>query len=373
MKRIIVSVLSACLIFPAMATHNRAGEITLKQISDYTYEIEIATFTYTLSQADRNELEVQWGDNTVSVAPRYYKVTLPNFYYHNKYKALHTFPGPGTYTIVVQDPNRNYGVQNIPNSVNVIFSIKTTITINPSIGHNSTPVLLNFPIDKAALGHIFIHNPAAYDPDGDSLSYELTTCTGENGLPIEGYTLPRASNILYVDSISGDLVWDTPVDTGIYNIAIKIIEWRKRVRIGSINRDMQIQVYKTSNNPPENAPFRDFCIEAGDTVIYDVISLDSDSDKITQTATGGTFEQAVSPPTFELLTSGNGYSVSRFEWNTVCDHVRLYPYAVIIKVEDKNPDISLVDIDNFFIKVIGPAPEGLQANPTSNSVRNLQA
>ena len=92
MRIIYTIVLTLLLIFPVMATHNRAGEITLRQVSNYTYEIEIATFTYTLSQADRSELEVQWGDNTVSIAPRFYKVTLPNFYYHNKYKALHTFP-----------------------------------------------------------------------------------------------------------------------------------------------------------------------------------------------------------------------------------------------------------------------------------------
>lgn len=369
MKRYLTLALLFIFLYPVMATHNRAGEITLTQISDYTYEIIIATFTYTLSAADRSQLDVQWGDNTVSTAPRFYKVTLPNFYYHNKYRALHTFPGPGTYTIVVQDPNRNFGVQNIPNSVNVIFSLKTTITINPAIGANSTPVLLNPPIDKAALGHVFIHNPAAYDPDGDSLSYELTICTEEDGQPIQGYTFPRASNTLFVDSVSGDLTWDTPVDTGIYNIAIKISEWRKGVRIGYINRDMQIQVYRTSNNPPENSPFRDFCVEAGSPVEYDIISLDPDSDQISQTATGGPFEQENSPATFELLTSGRGYAVSRFSWNTVCEHVRYYPYSVIIKAEDKNPDISLVDIDNFFIKVIGPAPESLQANPTSNSIR----
>jgi len=369
MKRLFTSVGLILILFPVMATHNRAGEITLTQVSDYTYEIVIATFTYTLSAADRSELEVQWGDNTTSIAPRFYKVTLPNFYYHNKYKALHTFPGPGTYTIVVQDPNRNYGVLNIPNSVNVIFSIKTTISINPSIGSNSTPVLLNPPIDRAALGHIFIHNPAAYDPDGDSLSYELTTCTGEGGQPIADYVFPRASTSLFIDSISGDLTWDTPVDTGIYNIAIKIVEWRKGVRIGYINRDMQIQVYKTSNNPPENMPLRDFCVEAGSLIEYDIISLDKDSDQINQTATGGPFEQVISPATFEKLTSGRGYSVSRFSWNTVCDHVTYYPYSVIIKAEDKNPELSLVDIDNFFIKVIGPAPKLLQAKPTSNSVR----
>lgn len=369
MKKLLLSVGLVFFLLPVLATHNRAGEITLTQVGDYTYEIIIATFTYTLSAADRSELEVQWGDNTSSDAPRFYKVTLPNFYYHNKYKALHTFPGPGTYTIVVQDPNRNFGVQNIPNSVNVIFSIKTTITINPLIGSNSTPVLLNPPIDKAAIGHIFIHNPAAYDPDGDSLSYELTTCTGENGQPISGYVLPRASTSLFVDSITGDLTWDTPVDTGIYNIAIKIIEWRKGVRIGYINRDMQIQVYRTDNNPPENMTLRDFCVEAGSLIQYDIISLDPDSDQIIQTATGGPFEQVVSPATFETTTSGRGYSVSRFTWNTDCNHIRYFPYSIVVKAEDKNSELSLVDIDNFFIKVIGPAPESLQAKPTSNSVR----
>jgi len=100
--------------FLLFATHNRAGEITLRQINDFTYEITITTYTYTLSGADRPELEVQWGDNTYSIAPRILIVNLPNDYRRNVYKSQHTFPGPGTYSIVVQDPNRNFGVKNIP-------------------------------------------------------------------------------------------------------------------------------------------------------------------------------------------------------------------------------------------------------------------
>ncbi|MEA3461899.1 MAG: gliding motility-associated C-terminal domain-containing protein, partial [Bacteroidota bacterium] len=151
-----------CMTLPVHATHNRAGEITLTQLDELTYQIQITTFTYTLSQADRDNLEVQWGDNTFSSAPRVELVKLPNYYQKNVYITQHTFPGPGVYEIVVQDPNRNDGVKNIPNSVNVIFSIKTTILINYGIGPNSTPVLLNPPIDRAAYGQIFIHNPAAY-------------------------------------------------------------------------------------------------------------------------------------------------------------------------------------------------------------------
>jgi gliding motility-associated-like protein len=352
----------------AYATHNRAGEITLIQLDDFTYQIEIATFTYTLSAADRAELDVQWGDNTVSVAERYEKTSLPNYYYHNKYRAIHTFPGSGTYTIVVQDPNRNQGVENIPNSVNVIFSISTTITINPAIGPNNTPVLLNPPIDRAALGHIFIHNPAAYDPDGDSLSYDLTICTEENGQPIEDYELPATSDTLFVDHISGDLTWSTPVDTGIYNIAIKISEWRKGFRIGSINRDMQIEVYRTDNNPPENMRLPDFCVEAGTFIDFEIISLDPDSDFIFQTARGGPFEQVVNPASFTEISSERGRFVSRFTWLTDCEHVQNQPYSIIIKAEDQFTDLNLVDIDNFTIKVISPAPENLQTSPTSNSI-----
>ncbi|MBG0858126.1 MAG: hypothetical protein IQL11_01390, partial [Bacteroidales bacterium] len=52
------------------ATHNRAGEITYVQLSDLTYEITITTFTYTLSFADRQQLDVNWGDNSISTASR---------------------------------------------------------------------------------------------------------------------------------------------------------------------------------------------------------------------------------------------------------------------------------------------------------------
>ena len=68
----------------------------------------------------------------------------------------HTFPGPGTYVIFMEDPNRNDGVRNIPNSVNTMFSITTIIRIDPFVGSNSTPILFNPPVDKAAIGKVFI-------------------------------------------------------------------------------------------------------------------------------------------------------------------------------------------------------------------------
>ncbi len=371
MKKLWYSILFLVyMVSPLSATHNRAGEITLTQIDDLTYEITITTFTYTLSQADRNRLEVQWDDNTFSFAERVSITKLPNFYQKNVYITQHTFPGPGVYGIVVQDPNRNEGVKNIPNSVNVVFSIKTTILINPVLGNNSSPILLNPPIDRAAYGQIFIHNPAAYDPDGDSISYKLTVCTEQDGRPIEGYTLPPASDTLFINPYTGDLTWITPSDTGIFNIAIDVEEWRSGVKIGNIVRDMQIEVFTTDNHPPAQNDPGDFCVEAGTVIAFDVIATDEDNDSIFQSATGGPFVVDAFPATYKVDRESLdlGYSKARFTWQTNCVQVREQYYTVVFKAEDSHPETPLVDIRNVNIKVLGAAPEMPTLIPGSNSV-----
>jgi len=371
MKKFLILVFLSLDFFIVSATHNRAGEITYVQLSDLTYEITITTFTYTLSLADRQELDVNWGDNSVSTARRINGTgfILPNFYKKNIYVINHTFPGPGVYRIVVQDPNRNYGVRNIPNSVNVVFSISTTLIVNPAMGRNSTPVLLNPPYDKAALGYVFIHNPGAFDPDGDSLAYKLTVCTREDGKNIENYTLPPATHSLRVDSITGDLIWDTPADTGKYNVAIEIQEWRNGKKIGVVVRDMQIEVFTTRNKPPVNSPLKDICVEAGQTVDFIVSATDPNNDFISQKATSGVFTLDSCPAQFIRIDSIAGSSSSRFRWIPCHYAVRNQPYNIIFKADDKNSELMLSDIDNMTIKVLGPSPVLVNAIPEGKFIR----
>jgi gliding motility-associated-like protein len=369
MKRLIIAILLFLNFFQLSATHNRAGEITYVQLSALTYEITITTFTYTLSLADRPQLDVEWGDNSISTAQRISRVILPNYYQRNIYKITHTYPGPGVYKIVVQDPNRNLGVKNIPNSVNVVFSISTILSVNPAMGLDNTPVLLNPPYDKAALGYVFIHNPAAYDPDGDSLSYKLAVCTRDDGKPIEGYTFPPATHFLRVDSITGDLIWDTPADTGKYNVAMEIQEWRNGKKIGTVVRDMQIEVYVTNNKPPVNGPLKNRCVEVGQNIDFVVSATDPNNDKIALRATSGIFGLAACKATFTGIDSVDGFSSSRFRWTPCFEAVRSQPYTIIIKSDDNNSDVKLSDIDNFTIKVLGPSPVLLNAAPEGKFIR----
>ncbi len=355
------------------ATHNRAGEIRYRHKSGYTYEITMVTYTYSLSQADRPELEVSWGDGTSSIVPRVSKIELADYYVKNTYIGEHTYPGPGIYKITMEDQNRNYGVKNIPNSVNIPFTLQTIININPAFEGNSTPILTYPPIDKAKLNTTFIHNPGAFDPDGDSLAYRLTICLGENGLPIPNYTFPYASDSLVVNKTTGDLIWERPQQTGIYNVAMIIEEWRyysetkSYIKISELLRDIQIEVIETSNMPPIISNLSDICVWAGDSVVFAVTATDPQNELITLNAYGGPFEVDESKARFDTIT---GYSplTGYFQWRTKCSHVRHFPYLVVFRAKDHNQTVSLVKQVKTYIKVICPPIDYLFLTPTSNSV-----
>ncbi|HOY48074.1 MAG TPA: hypothetical protein PK281_01660, partial [Flavobacteriales bacterium] len=180
------------------ATHNRAGEITYRHLGGFQYEATIITYTKSDSPADRPDLGISWGDGSVDTIPRINgsgmgELVAPSIK-KNIYVGVHTYPGPSIYTLSFEDPNRNGGLVNIPNSVNIPFYVSTQLVINPFLGVNNSVQLLNPPIDEACAGQIFIHNPGAFDPDGDSISYRMVDCRGEDGLIIPGFSQPQASS-----------------------------------------------------------------------------------------------------------------------------------------------------------------------------------
>ncbi|MDR0713290.1 MAG: gliding motility-associated C-terminal domain-containing protein [Bacteroidales bacterium] len=360
-----------CLSFAgltARATHNRAGEIVFRHVSGYTYEFTLTVFAYTGSPVDRRSLDIRWGDNSVSSVPRAHQEVLPDSYYRNVYTALHTFPGSGVYTISVEDPNRNFGVSNIPNSGYMVFSLSTVFRIDPNLGANNAPQLLVYPIDKAAVGQVFVHNPSAYDADGDSLSYELTVPTREKNTEIEGYSLPEASDSIVMNAVTGDLIWASPVQTGIYNIAIKLFEWRNGIRQSSITRDMQIEVVNTSNRPPVISQALARCVEAGTVIDCELSATDPDNDHIQMTASGGPFQVYPYPAEFTVVHNTAGSVTAHFRWPTDLTHVRKQPYTVTVRAEDQNTDVKLVAFTHFDITVLAPKVNDVKAVAARKSI-----
>ena len=401
MKRIFFILLLFAITFPALATHNRAGEITYKCLGGYKYEITVTTYTKVSSPADRCDLTVYFGDGDSAVAPRVngstgQRCTLPEHdgvdivpgqIRKNVYVTTHIYPGPGQYRITMYDPNRNSGIVNIPNSVNTPFYLNSWLMINPLLGAcNNSPVLLNPPIDNGCLYKCFYHNPAAYDPDGDSLAYSLDTCLGYGGLPVPGYTIPYpgVGGQIYVNSLTGDFIWCTPQPAGPpytsfpqeYNFAIYIKEYRKLNNqwylIGYVERDLQVDIDNCNNNPPVIEDVKDTCILAGDTLVMPVLAYDPDSQRVTISATGGPLDPNYTNPaaTFPTLTSvfPNSFIRDTLTWRTNCNMVRKQPYQVVFKAEDNDPQNPLVNIETAFITIVAPPPLNLTATPTCNEM-----
>lgn len=374
---LILLILGLLAASPALATHNRAGEITYEQLTQFYYKVTITTFTKTSSPADRPSLDIFWGDGTGSTLSR---ASFQDDFggagsdiRKNTYIGYHTYPGPSVYKIYFEDPNRNGGVVNIPNSINVPFYVESMLVISAALGFNNSPVLLQPPIDDGTVGQVFIHNANAYDPDGDSLSYHLIFCKGSEGLSIPGYSYPNASNSFSLDPITGDLVWDTPTGCGEFNVAFLIREWRQGVNIGYVERDMQINILcnnPNSNVPPSFTALNDTCVLAGTFLSQLVSATDANSTNlITLTATGPVFTLPVSPAQFTQPVSGTGTVSQTFEWQTDCEHVRKQPYQVVFKAEDDDPFVNLVNLETYRITVVAPAPQNLTAAPTGNSIQ----
>jgi gliding motility-associated-like protein len=360
----------------ASATHNRAGEITYEHVSGFTYRIKIQTCTKSSSQADRPYLKIKWGDEPANVAENDLdSLARTSITYIstqdaqiNIYYGLHTYSGPGTFKLTVEDPNRNSDIVNIPTSVQVPFFIETFLVINPVTGHNNSVQLTNPPKEQACINQPWVHNPGAYDPDGDSLYYSLVPCIGAGGVDIFNWVLPSVSttqfpsDIFAIDSQTGDVTWVSPPMAGEYNIAILIQEFRNGVFVGSVLRDMQIDVINCPNQAPVIQPLPDYCITAGDTLMTSplVITDPNAGDIITVSAFGG--------PVSQTDPLGFFNPVSKiFRWIPQCQQVRLNPYQVSFEAYD-NGNIPLSDIETINIRVVAPRVENPVATANGNSI-----
>lgn len=370
----ILSILVFFINIELFATHNRAGEITYVQISQFEIEATITTYTKESSNSVvRDSLEICWGDGSCEYILRTngpgaipQGESLENDTKVNKYVSRHIYPSIGHYIISMQDPNRNGGIQNIAGSVNVPFFLQTSLTLfNQQFqGLNSSPVLLQPPIDVGCVGETFIHSPNAYEPDGDSLAYELIVPLQDVNLEVPNYLFPEdiapsSANNFFFDNQTGEIRWEAPPIQGEFNIAFRIIEFREGVAIDTMIRDMQILIQSCDNSPPVIESIDEICVVAGDTVKIDVSVTDPDAgQQVRLSATGGVFlldDNAT-------LDAPNGFVVpvlnGQFVWPTTCEHPREQPYLLVLRAVDNNEDsLNLADLKTIKITVIAPPPE----------------
>jgi gliding motility-associated-like protein len=374
LHKILLSIFTLLYAVSVFATHNRAGEITYKHISGFTYEFTISTYTKLSGasvDADRQRLGISWGDGTFDSLNRVSQTFLngnpPFDIYANKYIGIHTYSGPFTYVVGVTDPNRIDGIINIGNAVGSLFYLEDTVKIlDPNIiGFNSSPQLLNPPIEYGNVGQIFIHNPNAFDPDGDSLSFTISSPLQASGIPVAGYTPPNLiapgpNNQISINQLTGELLWDAPQRAGVYNIVILIKEYRGGIFIGSVIRDLQIIIDATDNLPPKLIVPLQICKIIGDTIQFTATASDPNlTDKVTLSANGAPFI-ITNPATFIAGIPANPVS-GVFKWITTCNHLLKNDYQVVFNAVDNFDSPPLTDSKTLTIKLLAPPPKNFTA------------
>ncbi|MEM1216857.1 MAG: gliding motility-associated C-terminal domain-containing protein, partial [Bacteroidota bacterium] len=379
MKYLVALLFLFFLPLSLFATHNRAGEIIVEYQgecgSGNTVCATIITYTERFSMADRDSLPIDWGDGTFDVVGRTDITVVDNNIQRNEYTLCHNYDGPGTYFIFTEDPNRIAGILNVnfPNSVQVPFSIFTVYTLTNSalFGCNSSPVLQQPPLDNACVGEVWTHNPGAFDPDGDSLSFEFTTPLVSQGVPVPNYrpvNEVEGTGTLSIDPSTGQIEWAVPNEPGPYNLAFLVISYRDGFPLDTMIRDMQIFVDDCMNDPPTvDVPVEEICVVAGELIEFDVVAGApvTDVDQLVRLqANGGPFILDNSPAEF-TPTNQDGYQqdplTRTFRWQTNCEHIRAQPYFVVFRGEDNffSGNSGLSTIKTVSIKVVAPPPENL--------------
>ncbi|HTJ51769.1 MAG TPA: gliding motility-associated C-terminal domain-containing protein, partial [Cyclobacteriaceae bacterium] len=303
------------------------------------------------------------------------------------YTTTHTYKTAGTYRIMYAEDHRNKGILNITDSGNTAYVSYVDVVLDNTYGCNHFPVLTVPPVDKGCPGSTFYHNAGAYDSDGDSLSYEMTipyvSTTSQTGYtsPIsasfytgKNYSLANEAGTgaptFGIDALTGLVTWDAPWMQGEYNIAFKIIEWRKTsagvyVMLSTTVRDMQIVIADCANTRPDLTIPSDTCVLAGTLLNKTIFGTDKENDpvKIEVYSEILEFDSDKSPATYTpnpaVFMPSNPAAQLVLNWQTECIHVRQQPYQVVFKITDNPTDadaVKLVTYKTWNVKVVAPAP-----------------
>ena len=365
MKRILLSLLTLLLLSAGQtrASHIMGGEITYTIVSPGVYNLKLSIYrdcagipaaNYELITAT----SASCGANqSINVYPT---SSSPNQILTNCSSVSNTCNG-GIYTgierwdyegqITLQACNdwiltyssccRNAAVTNLQNASQYGATFSANLnTLDAPV--NNSPQFGNIPTFILGQGYTQTHNNGAFDPDGDSISVELTSALDDagNAIPYSSgfsYLNPIASSTPFtVDPFTGDITV-TPANPEVDVIAYVVKEYRNGLLIGQMTRDLQLQVVSTANHLPSISGINGTTsfvanVCSNDTLHFSITGSDPDAgDSVFievqgRDATGLTASSVASA----------GYCTTTIDWIPNISHVRSRPYLVYVKVYDNS-------------------------------------
>ncbi len=205
----------------------KGGEISLKRTTGMTHEAKVYLLIDWPASVNKPYVRINWGDGSPMDSLPYFgsNCTLEGAS-ALIYKGNHIFPGSGNYIVLVKDSFFVSNIANIPNSS--LQKLNLSQEINTQV-FNSPPIAM---FAGCLSGGIacnatdFSFSAAMNDSDGDSLGYSIA---GHTDIP--GYILPAVAI-----STTGLVTFTSNVNSGLYNVSLKIDEWRKLTNTGPFSK-----------------------------------------------------------------------------------------------------------------------------------------
>ena len=229
------------------ATHLRAGQITLKQVSELTYTVTLKIFTNTGSFIRFGDGELNFGDgSSVLITPTLDNSATPDPKIGVvNYSITHTFPGVGTFVISYMEPNLDAGIINIANSVETRFYVEAKISLVS--GRNcSSPEFLTEQFSEQPIGKAYAFSNQAIDKNDYRLTYQLASPLAPGKA---SFTVPEGMSINYYNGL---VEWDTKFSgalvTGEYLFGVRVTQYDNGGKeVGYVMRTFQILLADVSS------------------------------------------------------------------------------------------------------------------------------
>jgi gliding motility-associated-like protein len=423
-KLLLIGLVLCCFLQAAWATHNLAGEISAKSLGNRKYEITLTTYTDpSVASVDRCYVDIEiWRQNgtklttiyniprangslltTCSVNNSHEGVNIYQTIKKNIYTATYQFSTNEKYAFRYFDQARRTDIVNIYHAENVNFFVESCVFVtNDTISPNSSPILLNDPIDEACVNQIWTHNPGGFDADGDSLAYKLSPSLqydSGNGpfspIPATGYQFP--DNPVFgvsqcsMNAQTGLITWDKPPQIGVFSLGYIVEEYKNGILIGYILRDMVIIVKNCLNQPADIQVDTQICVKAKDSLYLPFVISEFDTqDSLYFSLNNG--NQGVngpfsgsSPANIQLtnpvnanvpLGVGNSAKIEGYiSWEAPCDFIRSESYQIDLYAHDNftyfgNANNCMLSTHQVIdIQVIPPPPSNLQADKIAHAIQ----
>ncbi|MFT2008394.1 T9SS type A sorting domain-containing protein [Pontibacter sp. 13R65] len=235
----------SCLwLTPTQASHLRGGYITYTTDAQNprSYNFEMVVFRDITGVGAEPSVTIFTGLDNVIVT-KTSEIDLGDNISRLTYVWNSTYPADGTYTVSWVGINRNNNILNVAQpSEQHSFLLQTTFTVSSLNPDRHGINYLNPSTTDAYAGTPLKFNLQAYDADGDSLVYSLTSpyrmSANNTPQPVPGYTIPEGLSV----NQFGEINWPEPTTKGEFIFAVEVKAYRdKRLVHTSIN-DLQVLV-----------------------------------------------------------------------------------------------------------------------------------